>query len=138
MRERFKNHKIMNAVIIFLTIVLLGNAVAFAVTLADDLHGIEYEDYSLLNCVERQDYAGLVQMMYSNEAYDVEPTETMKECYAVARYFELVSYDVAGIRKRQLENEAEYEAALADLRTQMGALAYVADDIDALLAAAIP
>lgn len=138
MRERFKDHKIMNVVIIFLTIVFLGNAAAFAVTLADDLHGIEYEDYSLLSCVDRQDYAGLVQMMYSNEAYDVEPTETMKECYAVARYFELTSYDVAGIRKGPLENEAEYQAALEELRAQMGALVYAADDIDALLEAVIP
>lgn len=137
MRELFKNHRIMNAVIIFLTIVLLGNGAAFAVTLADDLKGIEYEDYSLLHCVESQDYTRLVQMMYSNEAYGVEPTETMEECYAVARYFELVSYDVAGIRKGQLENESEYEAALAELRAQMGALAYAADEIDVLLEAAV-
>ena len=88
------------------------------------------EESSFLYSIQQQDYANLVQMMYRNEAADVETNATYEECYAVARYYEAATYYKA------YKNAGDEKAAAKKLEIMekqvllMGDLAYVADDID--------
>lgn len=132
-REQLGKHKALNGIILALTLLLLGNMAAAGFSLAEEVGDAGVGENSLLWQLESGDYPSMVEMMYLNEACGVKATETMKECYAVAEYFEAASYQRAYERDGQEEKAACYEKKMEDCRARMGTLAFTADDIGRIL-----
>lgn len=125
--------KILNSVIIVLTLIFLINAGALVSTVAEEARGYGYNESTLLYQLEEGDYASLLDMMYTNESYDRNVTEMMEQCYAVARYFEAASYAVAYEGDGQMEKAESYKKVMEEQEGRMGEFAYAAAEIDRLL-----
>lgn len=132
-KEQLGNHKVMNGIILALTLLLLGNMVAAGAAVAEDAKGYGNSENSFLWQLESGNYSAMLEMMYSNEAQGVKATETMKECYAVAEYFEAASYQLAYEKNDQEDKAVFYKEKMEDCKARMGTLAFAAEDIDQIL-----
>lgn len=132
-REQLGKHKALNGIILALTLLLLGNMAVAGFSLAEEMRDAGVGEDSFLWQLESGNYPSMVEMMYLNKACKVKATETMKECYAVAEYFEAASYQKAYQRDGQEEKAAYYEKKMEDCRTRMGTLTFAADDIERVL-----
>ncbi len=86
------------------------------------------EDLMVYN-IQSGDYDSMIRGAYINEMYGVKASETMKECYAVAHYYEAASlykaYEAAG----KVEKAAEKKCIMEEQEALMGELSFAAEDI---------
>lgn len=89
-------------------------------------------DYSLLYAVEDGRYSDLLEAYHQNAVCDTSPSESMKELYAVAQYYEAaINYQMAQMENDSalLERSKETMEAAAG---RMGSVSYAKADIDRL------
>ena len=127
-----KEH-IFNIIIGILCVVLVSTAWSAGSEFIRYMKGYAYDEEDFLSCIRIEDYSSMVEYLYKNEVNDVKTTAGMEECYAVARYYEAASmykaYKAVGRNAEAEEKKQMMEGQI----TEMGELAYVAEDIVAYL-----
>ncbi len=118
----------------FLIVVFAFFTVLFTVIgvgeLLDGMDNYEVSEDSLLYTLQDGRYNDLIRNYHHNIAIGADTTETMEECYAIARYYEAaIDYKLA-----IQENDQELlETATERMKTaasEMGALSYAKEEID--------
>lgn len=88
---------------------------------------------SMLYALEDGRYGDLVEDYHRNKVSNVKSTETMEECYAIARYYEAaIDYKLA-VQEKDLALQEESLIRMNDAAEDMGALSYAKNEIDELL-----
>lgn len=126
-RELFAT--ILNGLIIVLIVAVLLQTVVLIRLVWKEVQGYTYKERTFLYDVEYGEYDRMLEKMYTNEAFGVKPTKTMEECYAVARYFEAASYEIACRQDGQIERADQYLEIMEEQKEKMGEFSYVTEDI---------
>ena len=126
-RELFAT--ILNGVILVLIVAVLLQTVVLVRLLWREVRGYTYKESTFLYDVEYGQYDRMLEKMYTNESFGVKPTKTMEECYAVARYFEAASYEIACRQDGQIERADQYLKIMEEQEEKMGDFYYVIEDI---------
>ena len=118
------------ALLAFFTILFTGMGIF---ELTDGMRIYTVSEDSFLYALEDGRYGDLVEDYHRNLVSDVKPSETMKECYAIAKYYEAaIDYKLA-----IQENDSQLQQTAADkMKTaaaEMGALSYAKNEIDNIL-----
>lgn len=88
---------------------------------------------SMLYALEDGRYGDLVADYHRNMVSDADATETMEECYAIARYYEAaIDYKLA-VQENNSELLEKSASAMETSAKEMGELSYAKDEIDSLL-----
>ena len=88
---------------------------------------------SLLFALEDGRYGDLVTHYHNNQAAESKTTQTMEECYAIARYYEsALDYKLA-LQEQDETLQNELQLKMNDAADGMGELSYAKEEIDALL-----
>lgn len=101
--------------------------------LVDGTRDYSISEESLLYSLEYGQYGNLVKYYHRNIACNAKSTETMEECYAIARYYEAaIDYKIA-----LLDNDTglleKTENIMVESVKEMGDLSYAKEEIDQLL-----
>lgn len=131
-RQKFAESRLWNVIIFLLGALLLLNIAMAVMSVGEELKGYPYEESSFLYAMESRDYARMLEMKHRNEGYRVKTTETMRECYAVAQYFEAAVYERAYREDGQTDKAEAYRKKKEEQREAMGAFSYAAEEIDVL------
>ena len=87
----------------------------------------------MLYALEDGRYGDLVEDYHRNMVSDIKSTETMEECYAIARYYEAaIDYKLA-VQENDKELLEKSTAAMESAAKDMGALSYAEKEINSLL-----
>lgn len=92
-----------------------------------------YSESSFLYSIEGEDYARLVDITYQNQMNGADPTDTIEECYAAAKYFEHASYYKAYRENGDEKKAAELWNKMEEQKGLMGELSYMTDYVLAYL-----
>lgn len=118
------------AILAFFFILFTGMGI---VEMADGMRVYTVSEDSFLYTLEDGRYGALVDNYHRNIASNAKATETMEECYAIARYYEAaIDYKLAVLENNTelLEKSKSIMDAASD---EMGTLSYAKGEIDALL-----
>lgn len=130
MSERFL--KISNFLIVILTLLILIFAATGIFGVIDSLKTYTASESSMLYALEEGRYSDLVEYYHRNLAADAKSTETMEECYAIARYYEAsLDYQLALLEKDSAA-QSKCQKRMEEAALQMGELSYAEDEINAL------
>lgn len=100
---------------------------------ADGIRVYTASEDSLLYALEDQRYNELIYDYHRNLVSDTDSTETMEECYAIARYYEAaIDYKIA-VQENDIELLKTAQEVMSLAESQMGELSYAKDEIDDLL-----
>lgn len=127
--KRLRRDVWLNVLMVVLCLVLLIQAVAFFIDLADYQHVYTADEASLISMVSDRQYDMLVENVYRNEAYDVQKTGDMEQLYAVAYYYEAAMLYHA---HRSAGNDApagQYYNDMLKYEKQMESYAFAKDEI---------
>ena len=118
------------AILAFFIILFTGMGIFETI---DALRYYTIREDSMIYALEDNRYGDLVSQYHQNMALDVKSSETMKECYAIARYYEAaLDYKLALLQNDPaLAQKAEQRMETA--ANDMGALSYAEADINSLL-----
>ena len=124
---------ITNLVIIALSFFIILFTAVGIFEMVSSMQGYTVSEDSMIYALQDGRYGELVSDYHRNMVSDVKTTETMEECYAIARYYEAaIDYKLA-----EQENNPELletsEKIMKEAEAQMGALSFAKDDIDTLL-----
>ena len=88
---------------------------------------------SFIYALEDGRYGDLVADYHRNMVSDVKTTETMEECYAIARYYEAaIDYKLA-VQENDQELQLILKEKMETAAKEMGALSYAKSEINELL-----
>lgn len=88
---------------------------------------------SFIYSLEDGRYGDLVADYHRNMVSDVKATETMEECYAIARYYEAaIDYKLA-VQENDQELQHILKEKMETAAKEMGALSYAKSEINELL-----
>lgn len=127
--KRLRRDVLLNVLMVVLCLVLLIQAVAFFINLADYQHVYTADEASLISMVSDRQYDTLMENVYRNEAYGVQKKGDMEQLYAVAYYYEAAMLYHA---HRSAGNDAAAEQNYNDMlkyEKQMGEYAFAKDEI---------
>lgn len=118
------------ALLAFFTILFTGMGIF---ELTDGMRIYTVSEDSFLYALEDGRYGDLVEDYHRNLVSDVNPSETMEECYAIAKYYEAaIDYKLA-----IQENDSQLQQTATDkMKTaaaEMGELSYAKNEIDNIL-----
>lgn len=125
---------------LILNLLLAGLCIALVITIAGTVY--EIYDYSKVNVrtqehfmgeLKYENYEEMVNDMYRNEANGIKPTETMEECYAIARYYEAAVYYKAYSLSGETQKAAKKKELMEEQKALTGELAYAIEDINTQL-----
>jgi len=88
-----------------------------------------WSEDSLLGYIQMQDYAGVLQGAYNNEMRGIKSTDTMKECYAAAYYYEAAVLYKAYAEMGKTEEAKKYGRIMEEQEALMGELTFAAEEI---------
>ena len=129
-----KTFRLVTAIIIvilaFFTILFTGIGI---VEMIDGMRSYTVSEDSMIYALQDGRYGELVSDYHRNMAANAKSTETMEECYAIARYYEAaIDYKLAA-----QENDQELlkisEKIMKESAAQMGSLSYAEKEINDLL-----
>lgn len=127
--KRLRGDILLNGLIVVLCLVLLVQAAAFFINLADYQKVHTADEASLISMVSDRQYDTLLENVYRNEAYGVQKKGDMEQLYAVAYYYEAAMLYHAhrsagddGLAKQNHDDMQNYEK-------QMGDYAFAKDEI---------
>ena len=123
-------NKLLNLTIALLGILLAVLMVFTISELYDTGRVYRYKAEDLLRFVRGQDYGNMLHCVYMNEAGGVYASEDMKECYAVAHYYEAATFYKAYAQCGKSEEAAKQKKVMEEQKALMGTLAYTAEEID--------
>ena len=122
-----------NIVLVILSILLV---IAF-ITLVAELTGIdnyyERKASSFWWDYDNGRYVDSIQSRYENTYNGVKETDELKQCYAVAEYFEAASLYKASVHTGKEDKAMKHLETMAKAYSEMGDVSYLAEDIDAKL-----
>lgn len=75
-------------------------------------------------------YQELTEAVYHNQNEGVRETEGLKQCYAVAEYFEAASFYKVAIYVNDKEDMVKYKDIMEECLTNMDDIAYIAEEIN--------
>ena len=117
-------------ILAFFTILFTGMGIY---EMIDSMRVYTVSEDSLVYALEDGHYGELVADYHRNIVSDVEATETMEECYAVARYYEAaIDYKLA-IQENDEELRQKSEEIMKASEKEMGQFSYAKDEIDKIL-----
>lgn len=120
---------IFNIVIGVLCVVLVITIAAVAFEFHDITRIYKYDEDRFLYALQYEEYDNMLRCMKENEVNNVKTTETMEECYAIARYYEAVFYYKAYMEAGETEKAAEKAEIMEIQAEKMGQLSYAEEDI---------
>lgn len=124
---------IANLALILLSVTL----VIFVITLVTEIHMGNYtykrDAQDFWYAIEYGNYSNMVTMKWDNEAKGVYKTSELKQCYAVADYFEAASLYKASAYKEDTEAMQKYANKMNEAYILLDDISYVAEEIDAKL-----
>lgn len=88
-----------------------------------------WSEDSLVGYIQQENYAGMLRSAYNNEMRGVASTDTMKECYAVAYYYEAAALYKAYAETGKTEEAEEQKRIMEEQETLMGELTFLAEEI---------
>ena len=98
----------------------------------DSTRSYTISEDSFIYALEEGRYSSLVEYYHRNAAAGAKMTETMKECYAVARYYEAaIDYQLA-VQDKDPALQEKYKALMDTAAGEMGDLSYARKEIDTL------
>ena len=117
-------------VLAFFTILFTGMGIF---EMADSIRIYTTSEDSMIYALQDGRYGDLVSDYHRNMVSDAKSTETMEECYAIARYYEAaIDYKLAE-QENNSETLENSKKIMKEAEAQMGDLSFAKEDIDALL-----
>lgn len=121
---------ILIVVFAFLIILFTGMGIF---EMSDGMRIYTVSEDSFVYALEGGRYGDLVEYYHRNLVSDVNASETMKECYAIAKYYEAaIDYRLA-VQENDTELLEKAQTAMNTAADEMGALSYARDEIHQLL-----
>lgn len=117
-------------VIFILSFMLVINISRFVKELQDSIGGYKTSEDHLLYYVQEGNYARMVERIQMNEFLGVKPSQTMKECYAIARYYEAATFYKAFIENNNLEKAAGKKEIMDQQEQLAGEMKYIINEIN--------
>ncbi len=117
-------------ILAFFTVLFTGMGI---VEMIDGMRSYTVSEDSMIYALQDGRYGDLVSDYHRNMAANAKSTETMKECYAIAKYYEAaIDYKLA-IQENDLELLENSEIMMKESAAQMGSLSYAEKEINNLL-----
>ena len=88
---------------------------------------------SFLYALEDGRYGELVTDYHRNQVVEAKSTETMEECYSIARYYEAALDYKLALQEKDEALQNKYKLQMEDAANGMGELSYAKEEIDHLL-----
>ncbi len=119
-------------IIVFAFFIILFTGMGI-LEMIDGMRTYTVSEDSMLYALEDGRYGDLVSDYHRNMAADAKSTETMEECYAIARYYEAaIDYKLA-VQENDTALQQTAKEKMETAASEMGALSYAKEEIDALL-----
>ncbi len=100
---------------------------------ADSMRTYTVSEDSLVYALQDGRYGELVEDYHRNMAADAKTTDTMQECYAIARYYEAaIDYKLA-LQENDIEAQKITKEKMENSASEMGELSYAKEEIDKIL-----
>ncbi len=122
---------IANLLLILLSIVLVISLGALISELRIVNRKYTREAQDFWRAIEYENYSDMVTMKWNNEAIGVHKNAELKQCYAVADYFEAASLYKAAAFEKNTEDMQKYETRMNEAYRLLDDVSYVAGEIDA-------
>ena len=121
---------IANGILIVLSILLVNNVFG-AITVIKDMnpYDVKEEDRFWLN-IEAGDYTSLIMNTWTNRFSDVKETDGLKQCYAVAEYYEAAVLYKAADYTGNIEKKEKYAGIMEEKLDYFYDIMYIAEDIN--------
>ena len=117
-------------ILAFFTILFTGMGI---VEMLDGMRSYTVSEDSMIYALQDGRYGELVSDYHRNMAANAKSTETMEECYAIARYYEAaIDYKLA-VQENNSELLENLEKIMKETAAQMGSLSYAEKEINDLL-----
>ena len=117
-------------ILAFFTVLFTGMGL---VEMIDGMRSYTVSEDSMIYALQDGRYGELVSDYHRNMAANTKSTETMEECYAIARYYEAaIDYKLA-VQENDSELLENSEKIMKESAAQMGALSYAEKEINNLL-----
>ena len=117
-------------VLAFFTVLFTGTGL---VEMIDGMRSYTVSEDSMIYALQDGRFGDLVSDYHRNMAAEAKSTETMEECYAIARYYEAaIDYQLA-VQENDSELLENSEKIMKESAAQMGALSYAEKEINNLL-----
>ena len=117
-------------ILAFFTILFTGMGI---VEMLDGMRSYTVSEDSMIYALQDGRYGELVSDYHRNMAANAKSTETMEECYAIARYYEAaIDYKLA-VQENDSELLENSEKMMKESAAQMGSLSYAEKEIKNLL-----
>lgn len=117
-------------ILAFFTILFTGMGIF---EMADGMRLYTVSEDSFIYALEDGRYGDLVQSYHRNLVSDVKATNTMKECYAIARYYEAAFDYKLAVQEKDVELQQTLKEKMETAANEMGALSYAKKEINELL-----
>lgn len=118
------------ALLAFLIILFTGMGIF---EMIDGMRIYTVSEDSFIYALEDGRYGDLVADYHRNMVSDVKTTETMEECYAIARYYEAaIDYKLA-VQENDQKLQHSLKEKMETAAKEMGALSYAKSEINELL-----
>lgn len=121
---------IANGILIVLSIMLVINLVVFVSELSDMNYSYERTENELWQDVSCENYIYLFQRTWMNRVIGVKETEGLKQCYAIADYFEAASLYKVAEYTGNAANKEKYAKIMEEKLLYFDDIMYVAEDIN--------
>lgn len=117
-------------ILAFFTILFTGMGIT---EMIDGMRSYTVSEDSMIYALQDGRYGDLVSDYHRNMAANAKSTETMEECYAIARYYEAaIDYQLA-VQENDSELSENSKKIMKESAAQMGALSYAEKEINNLL-----
>ena len=117
-------------ILAFFTILFTGMGIT---EMIDGMRSYTVSEDSMIYALQDGRYGDLVSDYHRNMAANAKSTETMEECYAIARYYEAaIDYQLA-VQENDSELLENSEKIMKEAAAQMGSLSYAEKEINNLL-----
>ena len=117
-------------ILAFFTVLFTGMGI---VEMIDGMRSYTVSEDSMIYALQDGRYGDLVSDYHRNMAANAKSTETMEECYAIARYYEAaIDYKLA-VQENDSELLENSEKMMKESAAQMGSLSYAEKEIKNLL-----
>lgn len=124
------NRKMFRAIMIVLTVLILGQLVRLGFQIYDDQYHYHYDEDMFLYSIQDGRYSELAEKMNRNKIEHVKADAQLLECYAVADYYEAASMYYAYEKMEDAQKAASAKDDMEDAQSRMGDLSYCAAEID--------
>lgn len=121
---------IANAIIVLLSISFVFLIIVAVAETADANHVWVMDEKEFWRYIANEDYPEIVNYVYQNENRGVTVTPTLKECYAVGKYFEAASLYKVAVQVNDTEDINKYSATMEECLKDLQDILYVVEDID--------